>query len=165
MHSRVSPNLPLSSVVTSSYTTGPLPKLLNAQTLTLGEGGSVAPKGDRVTNPKKKDGRFTIVLDPGHGGIDSGAVGRSGTQEKKIVLAFSLLLSEMIEAVGPFDVELTRLDDTFLPLRQRVNFSRRKQADLFISVHADSLNDRSVRGSTVYTLSKRASDRLSDTAR
>ena len=137
-------------------------KLLNAQTLTLGESGSVAPKGDRVTNPKKKDGRFTIVLDPGHGGIDSGAVGRSGTQEKKIVLAFSLLLSEMIEAVGPFDVELTRLDDTFLPLRQRVNFSRRKQADLFISVHADSLNDRSVRGSTVYTLSKRASDRLSE---
>lgn len=136
--------------------------LLEAQKLVLGESGNVAKKGDRVLPGERKSGRFTVVIDPGHGGIDGGAVGKLGTQEKDVVLTFAEILAEKIKALGPFDVQLTRTDDVFLSLRQRLDFNRRANADLFLSVHADSLNQRSVRGSTVYTLSRRASDRLSE---
>lgn len=136
--------------------------LLNAQRVVLGESGNVAAKGDRVRPAQKEDGRFTIVLDPGHGGIDGGATGRHGVKEKDIVLAFARKLRDQLSAAGPFDVKLTRDDDVFMSLRERLEFNRRMEADLFISVHADSLDDASVRGSTIYTLSKRASDRLSE---
>lgn len=136
--------------------------LLDAQKLVLGESGSVAKKGDRVRPVEKKAGRFTIVLDPGHGGIDGGAVGRLGTREKNVVFDFARELQAQLQGAGPFDVKLTREDDVFLSLRERLDFNRRMQADLFISIHADSLRDRSVRGSTIYTLSKKASDRLSE---
>ncbi len=135
--------------------------LLQAQKLVLGESGNVAQKGDRVLKQDKQKGRFTIVIDPGHGGIDGGAVGKLGTREKDVVLIFAEVLAKKLRESGPFDVLLTREDDTFLSLRQRLDFNRRSNADLFISVHADSLNQRSVRGSTIYTLSKRASDQLS----
>ncbi|MDJ0614268.1 MAG: N-acetylmuramoyl-L-alanine amidase [Rhizobiaceae bacterium] len=136
--------------------------LLNAQKLVLGESGNVAQKGDRVLKKEKKEGRFRIVIDPGHGGIDGGAVGKLGTREKEVVLIFAEVLAEKLRNSGPFEVLLTRTDDVFLSLRQRLDFNRRSNADLFISVHADSLNQRSVRGSTIYTLSKKASDRLSE---
>ena len=70
-------------------------------------------------------------------------------------------LKKKLEKIGPFDVVLTRDEDVFVSLRQRVDFTRTAQADLFISIHADSLSQRRVRGSTIYTLSKKASDRLS----
>lgn len=136
--------------------------LLNAQKLVLGESGSIAKKGDRVRKVEKAKGRFTVVIDPGHGGIDGGAVGKLGTREKDIVLQFAQELKSKLEASGPFDVKLTRSEDVFLSLRQRLDFNRRNKADLFLSIHADSLNDRSVRGSTIYTLSKKASDKLSE---
>lgn len=136
--------------------------LLEAQTLVLGESGSVAEKGDRVRAVEKKQGRFTVVIDPGHGGIDGGAVGKYGTREKDVVLQFAKKLSDQIKQSGPFDVLMTRTEDVFLSLRQRLDFNRRNKADLFISVHADSLNNSSVRGSTIYTLSRKASDRLSE---
>ncbi|MEM7291459.1 MAG: N-acetylmuramoyl-L-alanine amidase, partial [Pseudomonadota bacterium] len=136
--------------------------LLNAQKLVLGESGNVASKGDRVSPVKKKDGSFTIVLDPGHGGIDGGAVGRLKTKEKDVVLDFAKELEMQLQGAGPFQVELTRREDVFMSLRQRLDFNRRMQADLFISIHADSLRDRRVRGSTIYTLSKKASDQLSE---
>jgi N-acetylmuramoyl-L-alanine amidase len=107
-------------------------------------------------------GRFTIVIDPGHGGIDGGAVGKLGTKEKEIVMTFSEILEKELESIGPFDVLKTRNDDVFLSLRDRLEFNRRAKADLFISVHADSLRQKFVRGSTIYTLSKKASDRLSE---
>jgi len=136
--------------------------LLEAQKLVLGESGSIAKKGDRVLKKEKRKGRFTVVIDPGHGGIDGGAVGKLGTREKDVVLIFAEVLADKLREIGPFDVLLTREDDVFLSLRQRLDFNRRSNADLFISVHADSLNQRSVRGSTIYTLSKKASDRLSE---
>ena len=136
--------------------------LLNAQKLVLGESGSVAQKGDRVRPVEKTEGRYTIVIDPGHGGIDGGATGGLGTKEKELVLSFAKLLKGKVEETGPFDVLLSREDDTFLTLSQRLEFTRRSKADLFLSIHADSLRQKFVRGSTIYTLSKKASDRLSE---
>ncbi len=137
--------------------------LLEEQRKTIGESGLKAHKGDRVKPVEKKEpGRFTIVLDPGHGGIDGGATGRGGTQEKDIVLDFAFKLRELLENAGPFDVLLTREEDVFMSLRERLSFNRRSNSDLFISIHADSLRQRYVRGSTIYTLSKKASDKLSE---
>jgi N-acetylmuramoyl-L-alanine amidase len=110
----------------------------------------------------RKDPRPLIVLDAGHGGIDSGAIGNGGTLEKDVVLAFSKLLKGKIEVGGRFRVKLTREIDTYIPLHERVRISRAAGADLFISIHADSLPRRKrrmqVRGASVYVLSERASD-------
>lgn len=101
---------------------------------------------------------IVVVIDPGHGGIDSGARSRSGTLEKDVVLAFARKLRGALETSGRFRVEMTRSDDSFVPLAERVNFARGRQASLFISVHADSVAAGAVSGATVYTLSERASD-------
>lgn len=137
-------------------------KLMREQNLKLGTSGNVALKGDRVKPVQKRDGRFTIVIDPGHGGIDGGAVGPNGTQEKDLVLRFAKVVRDKLKQSGPFDILMTREEDVFLSLRERLNFSRRSKADLFISIHADSLRQRFVRGSTIYTLSKKASDRVAE---
>lgn len=100
-----------------------------------------------------------IVLDPGHGGKDPGAVGVTGIYEKDVVLDMSKELKKLLEATGRYTVHLTRDDDSFIKLPDRVAFARDKQADLFISVHADSNPVASARGSSVYTLSETASDK------
>jgi N-acetylmuramoyl-L-alanine amidase len=99
-----------------------------------------------------------IVIDPGHGGIDSGTVARNGAEEKNIVLAFAKALEQRIESGGAFNVVLTRDTDIYIPLADRVEFARDRQAALFISIHADSFRVASVRGATVYTVSEEASD-------
>jgi N-acetylmuramoyl-L-alanine amidase len=106
----------------------------------------------------KKPGVRTIVVDPGHGGIDPGAIGKSGTKEKDIVLAFARELKEHIERRPGYEVVLTRESDTFIRLRDRVRIARRNAADLFIVVHADAVRNKEVRGATVYTLSEKGSD-------
>ncbi len=106
------------------------------------------------------DGRLRVVIDPGHGGIDAGAIGVGGTREKDLVLAFAQTLAAQLQASGRYDVAMTRTDDTFVPLGARVRFARSRQADLFISIHANSFFGGSVRGATVYTLSDKASDRM-----
>jgi len=103
--------------------------------------------------------RRVVVIDPGHGGVDPGAVGRNGTAEKRVVFEFSKVLRDLLNATGRYEVYLTRTSDTFVRLADRVRFAREHHADLFVAVHADSLRSRSVRGATVYTLSERASDR------
>src|SRR5262252_4952666 len=106
------------------------------------------------------DARPIIVLDPGHGGIDTGTKGSNGEMEKDIVLDFAKRLKEKIEAAGKYRVLLTRSDDTFVPLAERVRFARESGAALFISIHADSLPRREgdAQGATVYTLSETATD-------
>jgi N-acetylmuramoyl-L-alanine amidase len=106
------------------------------------------------------DSRPLIVIDPGHGGIDNGTRAASGEMEKTIVLEFSLLLRDKLEKTGKYRVLMTRADDTFVALGDRVHFARTRQAALFISVHADALRRREgdAQGATVYTLSERASD-------
>ena len=100
-----------------------------------------------------------IVIDPGHGGVDPGAIGASGSYEKHITLAAARDLKEYLEGTGRFDVRLTRDRDIFIRLRDRIDIAREQKADLFISVHADTIRDRQVRGLSVYTLSERASDK------
>jgi N-acetylmuramoyl-L-alanine amidase len=112
--------------------------------------------------PPKVDGdvRPLIVLDPGHGGIDTGTKGSGGELEKDVVLAFTQTLREKLESSGKYRVAMTRSDDTFIPLAERVRFARSRNAGLFISVHADALPRREgqAEGATVYTLSENASD-------
>ncbi len=107
----------------------------------------------------QRPARRTIVLDPGHGGVDPGAVGRRGTAEKRVVFEFAKALRDRLEATGRYDVVLTRETDTFVRLGDRVTVARENNADLFLAIHADALRTRSVRGATAYTLSERASDR------
>ena len=104
--------------------------------------------------------RPLVVIDPGHGGIDSGAETADGIKEKDIVLAFALRLQELLVASGRFDVALTREDDTFLRLEERVALARTNKADLFISVHADSFQQAEIRGASVYTRDENATDVL-----
>ena len=108
-----------------------------------------------------RDDRFVVMIDPGHGGVDGGAVG-THVVEKDIVLAVARQLKAILEATGRYDVRTTRLSDTFVGLDQRVAMSAAANANLFLSIHADSVGDaslaRSVRGATVYTLSDKASN-------
>ncbi|MPZ40348.1 MAG: AMIN domain-containing protein [Rhizobiales bacterium] len=112
------------------------------------------------TPDEKADPRPLVVIDPGHGGIDDGTRAASGELEKSIVLEFSLLLRDQIEKSGKYRVVMTRTDDTFVPLGERVSIARARQAWLFVSIHADALarGDGDAQGATVYTLSETASD-------
>lgn len=100
-----------------------------------------------------------IVLDPGHGGQDPGAIGANKSYEKTVVLALSKELKKQLEASGRYRVKMTREDDTYIRLRDRVKFARKHKADLFVSVHADSINKPHISGVSVYTLSEKASDK------
>jgi N-acetylmuramoyl-L-alanine amidase len=116
-------------------------------------------KGDRIVQKSSGDG-FNIVIDPGHGGIDSGAIGISGTMEKRVTLAFSKLLAEQLNKFPGLKARLTREDDRFIALDERVRAARQLNAHLLISIHADTIRNRSLRGATVYTLSEKASDEV-----
>lgn len=120
-----------------------------------------ARRAERETQKRNNDGRPVIVIDPGHGGPDTGTIASGGEMEKAIVLEFAQALSEKLEKSGKYRVVMTRTDDRFVPLGERVKFARHEGAALFVSIHADALASRAeadVRGATVYTLSERASD-------
>ncbi len=116
----------------------------------------VAPKPQVAT---ATDLRPVVVIDPGHGGPDNGTQS-GGESEKNLVLGFALALRDRIEKGGKYRVVMTRTDDTFIPLADRVRFARNQSAALFVSIHADALPRREgdAQGATIYTLSDRASD-------
>src|SRR5690606_37647274 len=128
--------------------------------------GMTAGERDRGEAPpvnsgaRREDRPFTGVLDPGHGGIDGGARGVSGIQEKSITLAFALELRKKLQDNDNISVFMTREKDVFLRLSERVKMARGYEADLFISIHADTIRYRNVRGATVYTVSSNASDAM-----
>ncbi|TXG79115.1 MAG: N-acetylmuramoyl-L-alanine amidase, partial [Thermomicrobiales bacterium] len=97
----------------------------------------------------------TIVLDPGHGGEDPGAIGRGGSHEKNVTLSVARRLKQKIDATPNMRSVLTRDGDYFIPLHQRVAKARRVQADLFVSIHADAFVKPTARGSSVFALSER----------
>ena len=99
-----------------------------------------------------------VMLDPGHGGKDPGAIGVSGTYEKHIALSAATELKHLLEADGRYRVRMTRARDIFIPLETRVAIAQRAGASLFVSMHADAIHDHAVRGASVYTLSNSASD-------
>ena len=105
--------------------------------------------------PKKSRKNFVVAIDPGHGGRDSGAVGKYGTYEKDVVLQISRRLKRRVDKAKGMEAFLTRDSDKFLTLRQRIQKARAKHADLFISVHADANENNSVTGSSVYILSEK----------
>ena len=103
-----------------------------------------------------------VALDPGHGGVDPGAISPHGVYEKNLTLPTARELARQLEATGRYRAMLTRRSDTFVSLRERVARARASRAELFLSIHADALPDSTIRGLSVYTLSDQASDR--DTA-
>lgn len=122
----------------------------------------VAPSPRAATKPapaaQRPARRQVVVIDPGHGGQDPGAIGRKGEFEKTIVFAVARALRKELLADGRFDVVMTRNSDTFIPLGERVAIARRAGANLFLSIHADTISDPGTRGAGVYTLSAEASD-------
>ena len=119
-----------------------------------------SPKSDKLSGDLSGDPRPLIVVDPGHGGIDTGTKAGSGEMEKSIVLDFALLLRDRLEKSGKYRVAMTRTDDSFIALGERTRFARERKAALFISIHADALPRREgeAQGATVYTLSETATD-------
>lgn len=111
------------------------------------------------TKPEKAK-IFTVILDPGHGGIDSGAVAADGMMEKKLTLQFAKILQNVLSSNPKIKVLLTRTTDTYLYLSERVQKARELKADLFISIHADIINSPAIRGATIYRLSEIGSDKL-----
>ena len=105
------------------------------------------------------DKRPVVVIDPGHGGLDNGTQA-GGESEKNLVLGFAVALRDRVEKAGKYRVVMTRTDDTFVPLGDRVRIARNHSAALFISIHADALprGEGDARGATIYTLSDKASD-------
>jgi N-acetylmuramoyl-L-alanine amidase len=132
------------------------------RTLALEASQRRAPEARKPDQPKpSNDSRPLIVLDPGHGGPDNGAIGENGEMEKDIVLEFAQALSDKLEKSGKYRVAMTRTDDRFIALGDRVRLARGQGASLFVSIHADTLaarNENDVRGATVYTVSDTASD-------
>ncbi len=108
--------------------------------------------------PGLRDIKPMIVIDPGHGGQDPGALGDAGHKEKNVTLAVAKDLKKALEDTGRYNVQLTRSTDIFIKLQDRVKIARRIGADLFISLHADSIDKPGVHGASIYTLSNKASD-------
>ena len=129
-----------------------------SSTPSAGAGNSVAAATPLAASPLK-DTRPLVVIDPGHGGFDPGAMGGNGEVEKTITLAFATTLAGELERRGHVRVALTRSTDTFVSLPDRVRFARDQNAALFVSIHADTLTGpANVQGATVYTLADHASD-------
>jgi N-acetylmuramoyl-L-alanine amidase len=132
-----------------------LPPLAARATLAPPLNPSLKPQKKRQGANRKK----LIVVDPGHGGVDPGTLSVSGVREKDITLAMAREVKRRFEASGRYRVVLTRKTDVFLRLRERIIIARDIGADLFMSLHADSLRNHKVRGASVYTLSETASDK------
>lgn len=117
------------------------------------------PAAPPAPAPDVRSGRRTVVIDAGHGGVDPGAIGASGTYEKHVTLAAAEAVKRTLERTGRYRVVLTRDSDVYVPLRERYQRAESAGAELFLSLHADSIDNRSIRGSSVYSLSEQASDR------
>jgi N-acetylmuramoyl-L-alanine amidase len=114
------------------------------------------------SKPKERKGDLLVLIDPGHGGEDPGALGKKA-REKDVVLAIAKVLKKKIDQEPGLRAELTRSGDYYIGLRKRTRIARNRQADLFVSIHADAFKNRNVRGASVYALSQRGAS--SETAR
>jgi N-acetylmuramoyl-L-alanine amidase len=110
--------------------------------------------GHSKPKAKKSGGKRVVVLDPGHGGIDTGAIGRNGSKEKHVVLAIAKNVRSILRNHG-IDARLTRSGDTFIPLYDRVEIAHKHGADLFMSIHADGFTNPKAAGASVFALSNR----------
>ena len=110
--------------------------------------------GHSQPKAKKAGSRRIVMLDPGHGGIDTGAIGGNGSKEKHVVLAIAKIVRTILRNRG-IDARLTRTGDTFIPLYDRVEIAHQHGADLFMSIHADGFTNPSAAGASVFALSNR----------
>ncbi|MFK7839498.1 MAG: N-acetylmuramoyl-L-alanine amidase [Bdellovibrionales bacterium] len=134
-------------------------KILGSLDIDKGTQISAAPPPKPYTPPSNQTKRKPIIIiDPGHGGVDPGAVGPKNLYEKEVVLALSKELKKQLEASGKYEIKMTRHNDTFIKLSNRVKYARKHDGDLFISIHADSIRDKNISGASFYTLSEKASD-------
>lgn len=120
--------------------------------------GLSVPPPKPFARPQKRE-KITVVIDPGHGGIDPGTISLNGVYEKNITLAMARAMKKKLENTGRYKVLITRNRDIFIALRGRVKFAHDAKAALFISLHADSVKNPNTRGASIYTLSERASDK------
>ncbi|CCP02065.1 N-acetylmuramoyl-L-alanine amidase [Erwinia amylovora Ea644] len=118
-----------------------------------GDLGRSQPEAAPLPGKAGKDRPIVIMLDPGHGGEDSGAVGKQKTREKDVVLKIARRLKSLIDKQPNMRAYMTRNEDVFIPLKVRVAKARKQRADLFISIHADAFTRRAARGSSVFALS------------
>jgi N-acetylmuramoyl-L-alanine amidase len=121
-------------------------------------GLAASPYADMAPPPLAPGEKPLIIIDAGHGGVDPGAIGAGGVFEKNVTLAMARELKRQLEETRAYRVHLTRDSDIYLKLHERVDIARARKADLFISLHADSVNRANIRGASVYTLSEKASD-------
>jgi N-acetylmuramoyl-L-alanine amidase len=122
---------------------------------------TIPPPADSIHKPHPHKDKYTVIIDAGHGGRDPGAIASTGVFEKNIVFSVAQKLKRDLEKTGRYHVFMTRTGDYYIKLHERVKFSRDKKADLFISLHADSIHKPHIRGASFYSLSDKASDDLS----
>lgn len=132
-----------------------LPSSAWAQTLAALDKNNNAGQPGRKPKPPR-----LVMIDPGHGGNDPGAIGKHGTYEKDVTLDIARRVADNLNQGGNVIAKLTRKTDVFLPLKQRVSITREAKADLFISIHADSAPTQAARGLSVYSLSEKGTDRF-----
>jgi N-acetylmuramoyl-L-alanine amidase len=135
--------------------------LIGAYFLTVGQKSWAAAAQTRPVPGHKPRAPRLLMIDPGHGGRDPGATSRTGMHEKDITIDIARHMADALSGRPGITVKLTRDEDIFLPLEERVRMGREAHADLFLSVHADSAPNRAARGLSVYTLSAKASDTFS----
>ncbi|WP_017930747.1 N-acetylmuramoyl-L-alanine amidase [Robiginitomaculum antarcticum] len=133
-----------------------------AGTPQISASGLPTPRLKPTLKPEAKLQKKVIVIDAGHGGYDPGSIGRAGTHEKTVSLRAAKELKSQLEKTGRYKVVLTRAGDVFIELDERVRLARRAKADLFISLHADSISKSSLRGASVYTIADHARKRSTD---
>lgn len=151
---------PANRIVIARPDTGaPVATTPNVAFLESSTDGRRIPLPHRKPAVKPSERKPVIAIDPGHGGVDPGAIGVTGVREKDVTLAAAQQLKASLEKTGRYKVVLTRNRDISLQLRQRITLARRASADVFISIHADSISRTDVRGLSVYTLSETASDK------
>ncbi|MDB2390554.1 N-acetylmuramoyl-L-alanine amidase [Alphaproteobacteria bacterium] len=143
----------VNTVPVTKQVTVPITKPKRAKQLAVGE------RTIAMAVPKSPPQKWVVFIDAGHGGKDPGAIGRAGTKEKDITLAASHELARQLRATGRVTPILARRDDRYLKLRERIRLARAKKSDLFISLHADSAENKSAHGLSVFTLSETASDK------
>ncbi|MCL7653530.1 N-acetylmuramoyl-L-alanine amidase, partial [Klebsiella pneumoniae] len=131
------------------------PLRASAGEYTKGDLGRTGPPAQSGPQPGKagRDRPIVIMLDPGHGGEDSGAVGKYRTREKDVVLQIARRLRALIDKEGNMKAYMTRNEDVFIPLKVRVAKAQKQRADLFVSIHADAFTSRQPSGSSVFALS------------
>ncbi len=137
-------------------------ELEHPQDSSVAQTAAITPAAAPPAQTAQADQRKVIVIDPGHGGIDPGAVSYNKTKEKDVVLAYGLALRDVLQNSPNYKVVMTRESDMFISLNERVKIARDNKADLFIAIHADTVDEKDVRGTTLYTVSDKATDAVAE---